>query len=273
MQAKIKSLPSKIASHSSKVDQAIADIKFVADLSGARIPVMVMFSGGKDSLTVALLCKEAGITAELLFMESSIDLPGSVEKSVHYARELDLVLHRTNPVRDYQGDFSYWIRRKGYFPTVEHPWCSTQLKVRPSRHYMRRLWGFDAIYKLTGVRALESGRRRRIYRGRNLVEKDGEHSGSFMVHPILSWTDSDVDIFLAERGMLFDNALYSKVGVSGCFWCPFYQDSIIERIERTFPGIYDQVIEVEREVGKPSLRDKRYLRYVIERVRAQLPLF
>jgi len=230
-----------------------------------------MFSGGKDSLSVALLAVEAGVKVEAMYMVSGLDLPGSVARAEHYAGQLGIPLHKSYP-SDYRGDLFTLVRKLGYFPDVVNPWCANRLKIRPCKAYLRRVFGKGMVYKLVGVRREESTRRRRIYRGYEGVVKDPEHTDSRMVFPILNWTDQDVAEYLDARGLLESNPLYDLVGVSGCFYCPFYQESIVARITQAFPGIYQPIIDLEREVGKPAMSDHRYLRWVVEKVEAQLAL-
>jgi len=252
-----------------KIKEAVGTIK---EISQGGTHILVMFSGGKDSLTVALLCHEAGVKFENMYMESGLDLPSSVEKAAHYSDVLGIKLHKSHPVRDYQGDFSFQLRKFGYFPTIEHNWCMNRLKVRPCRAYCRKLWGMEQLYKLTGVRKSESTRRMTIYKANKKFQEDPEHPHATLGHIILDWTDSDVAEFLDKRGMLNSNDLYDKVGVSGCFWCPYYQDSIISRVERAYPQIHAELVRLEAELGKPALQGHRWLRTLIDDIHAQIPM-
>jgi hypothetical protein len=42
--------------------------------------------------------------------------------------------------------------------------------------------------------------------------------------------------------------------------------------ERQWLGIYQQLIDLERELGKPALSNHRWLRNVIEDVHSQFPM-
>jgi len=249
-----------------KIDKAKEVISDVA--SKSKHPLIVNFSGGKDSCCVLLLVLEITDNVECLFMESGIDLPGSVEFVKKQCKRFDVKLHITKPERDYQGDFKYWVRKFGYFPATDYTWCSSRLKLRPSRAYFRKLYGKDALYKITGVRKHESSRRAKIYKAKDYVEEDYEHSGSFIVHPILDWEDNDVRDYLRDKNFEV-NKNYNPFGVSGCYYCPFYQVEIYEKILRTYPNIYDEVIELEDEIGKPSVNGNRYLKTIKKKVMGQ----
>jgi len=208
-------------------------------------------------------------------MESTIDLPGIIDYAIAQAKRLNSVLYQSTPA-DYKEEyptFEDWVRHRGYFPTINKPWCTSRLKIRPSRSYLRRIYGDTVFYKLTGVRRSESTRRARIYPASRIIYKDPEFAGSYIVNPILNWTDSDVATFLYKRDMLSNNPLYAKVGVSGCYWCPFYQEEIIIRIAREFPGIYQSLIDIEKELKKPACNNHKYLRSIVYQAESQLSLF
>ncbi len=221
-------------------------------------PLIVNFSGGKDSCCTLLLALDVTDDVECLYMKSGIDLPGSVDFVERQAKQFGVKLHITDPVRDYYGGFAYWVRRFGYFPNVIVNYCSSRLKLRPARAYLRKIYGNAALYKLTGVRRFESSRRVQIYSANQYIQEDWEHSGSYIVHPLLDWTDDDVKQFLNMRDFEI-NKNYKPFGVSGCYWCPFYEEKIYRRILKVYPNIYDEIISLEHEMGKPSVINHRFL--------------
>lgn len=229
----------------------------------AETPLLINFSGGKDSSCLLLLAKQADAKVELMYMTSGLELPGCVEFVQQEADRAGLKLHITDPVRDYYGDFPYWVRKIGYFPSYQYNYCSVRLKIRPSRAYLRKIYGFKHIYRVNGVRKSESGRRSKIYKEKAPIRPDWENSGHFIVEPIQDWTGQDVRDYLEENNFKVQK-LYNEFGVSGCAYCPFYQLEIYQRILNAYPDIYDSIIAVEDEIKKPAVGGNRFLRQVKE---------
>jgi len=224
----------------------------------AETPLLINFSGGKDSSCLLLLAKEVDANVEAIYMTSGLEIPGSLEFVQKEADRQGLKLHITDPVRDYQGDFPYWVRKFNYFPSYGYNYCSSRLKLRPSRAYLRKIYGYKHIYRVNGVRKAESSRRAKIYKEKAPIRKDWENSGHFLVEPIQEWTGQDVKDYLKANNFEVQKQ-YSVFGVSGCAYCPFYQVEIYQRILSVYPNIYDEIIEVEDEIGKPSVGGNRYL--------------
>ena len=227
-------------------------------------PIIVNFSGGKDSLCVLFLTLDVIDKAEALYMDSSYGLPGVKDYAVDICKELGVKLHITHPKKHWKGNFIELIRFHGYFPCISNTWCRKDFKIRPQRAYLRSIYGRLHIFKITGVRRFESTRRLRIYKGRRFIEPDEEHHGAFLVNAILNWTDKDVKTFLADRGFSKKvSPLYKKYGVSDCKWCPYYQESIYKRIAKMTPGIYDDIIELEKEINTPSVTGHKWLGKIV----------
>jgi 3'-phosphoadenosine 5'-phosphosulfate sulfotransferase (PAPS reductase)/FAD synthetase len=255
-----------------KIKEAKHIIRQALDKADPEAPLLVNFSGGKDSTAVFFLAMEVTDNIRCFYMASGIELPGALEHAVHASQAVGIPILVSWP-HDYQGPFEDLVRRFEQWPCIERAWCSIRLKARPGRYFLRKMYGKAPLAKLTGVRRQESSRRTRIYQAREPIVKDAEHAGSYLVHPILEWTDSDVMQFLEHYPKLpAKSPLYASAGVSGCGYCPFYSERIIERIERVFPGHFDGLIKLEEEIGKPALQNQTYLRHVVERARFQLTL-
>jgi 3'-phosphoadenosine 5'-phosphosulfate sulfotransferase (PAPS reductase)/FAD synthetase len=225
----------------------------------AGTPLFINFSGGKDSSVLILLAKEINASnVELIYMISRLELPGTIDFVKEQAARFDLPLHLIDPVKDYMGDFPYWVRRFNYFPGRQYTYCSSRLKLRPARKYLRKIYGRKHVYKVNGVRRSESTRRQKIYATKAVIRPDYEASGHFLVEPIRDWTGQDVVDYLAENNFEVQK-LYVEFGVSGCAYCPFYQVSIYQRILNVYPNIYDEIIEVEDEIKKPAVNGGVFL--------------
>jgi 3'-phosphoadenosine 5'-phosphosulfate sulfotransferase (PAPS reductase)/FAD synthetase len=236
-----------------KLDKSLEIIQEASDRADeAGTPLFINFSGGKDSSCLILLAEQLNIKTELIYMISRLELPGTIDFVKEQATRFNLPLHMIDPVKDYMGDFPYWVRRFNYFPGRQYTYCSSRLKLRPARKYLRKIYGRKHVYKMNGVRKSESSRRQKIYATKPVIRPDYEASGHFLVEPIRDWTGQEVVDFLAENNFEVQK-LYDDVGVSGCAYCPFYQVSIYQRILNLYPNIYDEIIEVEDEIGKPSV--------------------
>jgi len=191
-------------------------------------------------------------------MVSGIDFQESVEFATSMGRELGVTMLFSHPSAHKGGFFE----RLAYFrrwPTVQSTWCSRDLKIRPQVKTLQQNFGRGTLYKLNGVRRWESGRRRVLYPSSRLISPDPEHKGSFQVQPLLNWTGADVENYLKMKG-LPSSGLYKRYGVSGCFYCPFYQTSIYRGVLRSLPNIYDEFIEWEGKLQAPSVIGEIYLR-------------
>jgi len=65
------------------------------------------------------------------------------------------------------------------------------------------------------------------------------------------------------------NPYYKVYGVTDCKWCPFYQPSIYRRIAKIHPHIYDDIITLEKEVGKPSVTGRIWLSKLLANLHMQ----
>jgi 3'-phosphoadenosine 5'-phosphosulfate sulfotransferase (PAPS reductase)/FAD synthetase len=221
-------------------------------------PLMVNFSGGKDSSCLILLAQDIGIKVELIYMETGLEFDGTVNFVKEQAARFDMKLHLTNPLM-YQGDFFYWIRKRGYFPGRRYPYCHSRLKLRPSRVYLRTLFGFKHVYRCVDVRKSESARRSKLYSGKEPMHKDTENSGHWLVTPILNWTGDNVKEYMEEKNFPIQTDLYNQFGISQCYWCCYYQKEIYQRVLNVYPDIYNSIIQLEDEIGKPAVAGNIFL--------------
>lgn len=237
-------------------------------------PLVVNFSGGKDSYVLLDLVQQVTSNFICFYMVSGIDLKESLRHVEKVCQELDVRLLVSHP-QDYatcwsvrKNGFFERLERFGYWPTVKVQWCSVYLKIRPARQVLRRLFGRQRICKLNGVRRKESSRRMQIYRRtaeQGYMRSDPEQPESVMVFPILEWTDNDVKGYIELRDIRQKQSpLYKRFGVSGCIYCPFYQPEIYKRIAKEDPGLYDTFIEYERKLGKPAVIGHLWLRDLVE---------
>lgn len=241
---------------SQKIEESRQIVKEVLQIS--KKPLIIQFSGGKDSMVLVRLVQE--ITDKFIcgYMMSGIEFPEAIEFVSKTANELRLPLVFSNP-SDHKGDFFERLNQFRRWPTVRAQWCNRDLKIRPQKKILNQIYGKGSFYKLNGVRRYESIRRRAIYPPRTFIKPDNQVAGDFVVLPLLHWTDADVSKYLEFAGLPMSK-LYKRYGVSGCYWCPFYQPEIYKKILKDEPNLYDEFIKWEIILNQPSVIGHIYLR-------------
>ena len=256
---------------SAKINKSTSIIKKATEKTSQ--PLIVNFSGGKDSYALLDLVQQVTSNFICFYMVSGIDLKESLRHVEEVCQEVDVRLLVSHP-QDYatcwsvrKNGFFERLERFGYWPTVKFQWCSVYLKIRPARQVLRRFFGRQRICKLNGVRRKESSRRMHIYRRmteQGYMRPDPEQPEAVMVFPILEWTNKDVKDYIQLRDIKQKQSpLYKRFGISGCIYCPFYQPKIYKRIAREDPNIYDRFIEYERKLGKPAVIGQVWLRDLV----------
>lgn len=238
-----------------RIKESISVINKVAQKTG-ETPLIVNFSGGKDSMVLLDLVRQTTDKYVCFYMVSGIEFSEAIDFAKAQCERLAVKLLLSSPV-DYKGDFFTRLGIIGYFPTVQNNtlWCNRDLKIRPQKRVLNRVFGNQLFFKLNGVRRYESSRRMKIHRKtKDFMRQDYHVSKSVMVFPILNWTDENIRDYLKMRAIhVAVNPLYERYGVSGCYWCPFYQRQIYERIIPQNPNLYDKFIEWEVKLNKPSV--------------------
>ncbi len=211
-----------------KIDTAIDRIKFAYEQSKSRDlgALYVAFSGGKDSIVVAELCRLAKIPYELHYNITGIDPPEVIKfMKDNYP---NLIWH------NFEKSMFQLIIEKHLPPTRLIRFCCSELKER----------GGQGRYCLTGVRWAESTRRKnnrkpfeRFARGKEkMLFNDNEKErkffevcqlkGKFVVNPIIDWTEQDIWEFIKKQNLsyccLYDEN-FTRIGCIGCPMAPTHQ--------------------------------------------------
>lgn len=228
----------------------------------ALVPLIINFSGGKDSLTMLDLVQKVTDNFICCYMTTGIDFPEAKQFAIDSCRRFKRKLLVSFP-SEHKGDFFQRLAQFRKFPTIKATWCSRDLKFRPQKKMLTRLYGKLRFFKLNGVRRFESSRRRKMHIStprQGFMLPDYDVSKDIMVFPILNWSNEDVKQYLElNKIRVPTNPLYEKYGVSGCYWCPFYQPSIYRRIMKQHLSLYDRFIEWETLLNAPSVSGYHWL--------------
>lgn len=257
-----------------KVDKAISRLREAALMSDRLYhqPLVICYSGGKDSEVLLHLAKAAKIPFEVQHSHTTADAPETVRhvRSVFHALECNGV-KATIEYPYYKGQrVSMWslIPQKRMPPTRLTRYCCDVLKEH----------GGKGRFIATGVRWAESTSRKTM-RGklevltRNISKKlilnnDNDEDrrlfescklkGKRVVNPIIDWTDTDIwDCIEAERLCL--NPIY-KCGFSrvGCVGCPMAGRKRVVGFARypayrqMYISAFDRMLDARSQAGLPN---------------------
>lgn len=187
-----------------KVQKAIKLIKAVSSMHNP----FIAFSGGKDSVVLSYLCKEAGCKMPLLHNVTTIDPPYTLSFCMKYGAQL------IRPKRS----FLDIVEKKG-MPTMFRRFCCKELKEK----YIGDL-GFY------GIRKNESVKRAACYDDISDIYYYSKKKYTQRFFPMLDFTEEDI-VTIVNQHSLECHPLYydfqGKFDVKrrlGCIGCPLQGD-------------------------------------------------
>lgn len=244
------------------------------------MPLVVRYSGGKDSDVILQLAKESGVPFRVTHNLTTADPPDNV----YYIRRVFAALREEGiDCRIYVPKRSLWkiMRETLVIPSRVMRVCCSELKERKMP---------DAPYIVTGVRWAESAGRRAksgiamVCTASHVHAHGGEEKaaaagllttddastrrlfeqcqmrGVRVLNPIIDWSDDDVWSYLHSRG-IEGNPLYKEGWTRiGCVGCPLASRRAREIAFARYPKLYKAwrdaiayVIERRKEMGNPMI--------------------
>lgn len=198
-------------------------------------------SGGKDSTALLLWAVyESGLPRESLNVTFA-DTGNESQITLDYVAMLSEKVHRIVTLKP-ERDFYELAKHKQRFPSPRARFCTTELKMKPSRDHVWKIRDAgNKVTLLTGVRAAES-RERASLPEREIADW---YYGLPVWRPLLKWTIDDVWAIHKRHG-IEPNPLYG-MGMTrvGCFPCIMSKKSAIAAIASLWP---EQIVRLaERE--------------------------
>lgn len=144
-------------------------------------------SGGIDSPVLPHVLRQAGVDVPFLHINTGVSFPETLPFLVSLAKKYDLSIHtvtsRLGELSDEEARDLFLSDPEGYRETT---------KLEPMRRAISEL-GITAI--LSGVRSHQTDNRA------NLGYIGGGKDGELRIHPILDWTDGQVEGFSQAEGL------------------------------------------------------------------------
>jgi phosphoadenosine phosphosulfate reductase len=208
--------------------------------------VFVSYSGGKDSLATLLLALKCLGDVPLLFNDTGIEAPATVEHVWRVADKFGLEL-----VYASAGD-AFWRSVPVYGPPARDcRWCCKVCKLIPIAKAVKERFQ-EGAYTILGQRKYESFARLKA----PIIEKSRWIPNLVSVSPIRDWSALHVWLYLMRARVEF-NPLY-KEGFDriGCWLCPACELAEFKRVKELYPDLWgkweESALSWCRERGLPQ---------------------
>uniref|UniRef100_A0A7J3X7V8 4Fe-4S dicluster domain-containing protein n=1 Tax=Thermofilum pendens TaxID=2269 RepID=A0A7J3X7V8_THEPE len=189
-----------------------------------RLPVVVSFSGGKDSLVTLKIAVEAlgPEKVTILFNNTGIEFPETVRYVYHVAESMGVKLLVADA-----GD-AFWRAVRVFGPPArDYRWCCKVAKLAPIGRLVKENFP-DGVLSLVGQRRFESASRAlspRVWRNIWLPKV-------IAASPILDWTALAVWLYIYWRRLPVNKLYYMGFDRLGCWLCPAVELGELDLLEK-----------------------------------------
>lgn len=207
---------------------AASDIR--SFIVGKKMPLTASFSGGKDSLASLGVALKASKDIELLFINTGLEFPETVEYVHRFAKSNHLRLHEATAGNAFKENVDTFGP-----PAKDFRWCCKVCKLGPvtemiSSHFPR------GTVTVEGNRMLESFARSRI----GFVSKNPFVPNQITLNPVRTWTAAEIWGYIWMKGFEY-NPLYERdFERIGCYLCASCLASEWRNTERIHPELYSE---------------------------------
>jgi phosphoadenosine phosphosulfate reductase len=226
-----------------------------------RKPVVVSYSGGKDSLVALDLTAQTGVKFYIVFNDTGLEPYETYENVKEVSRRYGAELIVASA-----GD-SYWraIREFGP-PARDFRWCCKVIKLGPITNTLLNRFPLGYI-SVVGQRSYESFQRARIPR----VSVSRWVTKDIVVAPIQDWTALEVWGYVLMKGLPYNKAYEYGFDRLGCVICPANELAELDAVSERYPSIYKRLEEMIREFSESQKLPREFVDYGLWRWRRELP--
>ncbi|HVO77569.1 MAG TPA: phosphoadenosine phosphosulfate reductase family protein, partial [Methanomassiliicoccales archaeon] len=215
------------ADHLARLEsKGVSDIKSFA--KQGKAPLTVSFSGGKDSLAAYSLAKKAMKEVTLIFVNTGLEFPETVEYVKRFAAK-----HGDRQMVADAGN-AFWENVEAFGPPAkDFRWCCKVCKLAPLTDLIERTYP-EGTTTVEGNRQLESFAREDI----RFVEKNPFVPNQTVLNPIREWRAADVWAYIWWKGLEYNPLYEEDFERIGCYLCPSCLASEWKRTESIHPDLY-----------------------------------
>jgi phosphoadenosine phosphosulfate reductase len=230
-------------------------------ISKLKLPVNISFSGGKDSLASLCLGLKVQPTVEVLFIDTKLEFPETVDYVHSFAGAHNLKLH----VIEGKNRFFEDVQNFGP-PAKDFRWCCKTNKLGPLSTFIQQHYPKGCV-TIEGRRIYESFSRSKI----GAMEKNPYVPNQITLCPIRNWNALEVMLYIYWN-KLEPNPLYEKdYERIGCWLCPASLQSEFANTKRTHPQLHDKWTSHLKYWSDGCKLDSRYVNWGFWRWRSHPP--
>ena len=208
--------------------EATSFIRRVID-KNKSLPVVVGFSGGKDSLATYLLVEKAiGESPPLFFMDTGLELPETLDFIRKFAEKRHARIIGENAHNQ------FWESLDVFGPPArDFRWCCKILKLGPAATSIASELGSETL-SFMGQRKLESFQRSIEPR----ITENPWVPGQISANPIQNWNALEVWLFTFKEKTDFNPLYANGYHRIGCYLCPASPLAELESLRQTHPDFH-----------------------------------
>jgi len=226
-----------------------------------RKPVVVSYSGGKDSLVALDLTAQTGVKFYIVFNDTGLEPYETYENVKEVSRRYGAELIIASA-----GD-SYWRATREFGPPArDFRWCCKVIKLGPITNTLLNRFPLGYI-SVVGQRAYESFQRARIPR----VSVSRWVTKDIVVAPIQDWTALEVWGYVLMKGLPYNKAYEYGFDRLGCVICPANELAELDAVSERYPSIYKRLEEIIRKFSESQKLPREFVDYGLWRWRRELP--
>lgn len=209
-----------------RISKGVKNVAVMSRKTG--LPVVVSYSGGKDSLVALHLVLKAGIEPTLLFNDTNLELPETIEN----VREVSEIYGLKLITADANNKFWEAVEIFGP-PGKDYRWCCKVVKLVPiSRAYKSNFQ--EGVLSVVGQRAFESIDR--SYSGS--VWRNRWLPNVLSMSPIQEWDQISVWSYIHINKLPVNPLYFNGFERLGCYLCPAANVAEYYEIRKKYPELW-----------------------------------
>ena len=214
-------------------------------------PVSVSYSGGKDSLATLLLVHDSVPDYEILFADTGLEFPETLENVKQVVAEL------SKPLKLHSAGDAFWKSIDNFGPpTVEARWCCKVCKLGAITQIIENNYE-NGVLSFIGQRKYES----EIRANSKNIWKNPWVGNQIGASPIQNWTALHVWLYIFWKKANY-NPLYEEgFDRIGCWLCPSASMADFIRLEQTHPEFSEKLKEYLVDYAKKTGLPVEWVKY------------